>query len=33
MFVDNPRQFEQYVQRAIMYGHYIGGNHFPACQG
>ena len=23
MFVDNPRQFEQYVQRAIQFGTYI----------
>ncbi|KAG2484711.1 hypothetical protein HYH03_016539 [Edaphochlamys debaryana] len=31
MFVDNPRQFEQYVQRAIQVGTYINNVHFPAC--
>ncbi|KAG2428907.1 hypothetical protein HYH02_014229 [Chlamydomonas schloesseri] len=31
MFVDQPRQFEQYVQRAIQYGTYINNVHFPAC--
>ncbi|GIL46593.1 hypothetical protein Vafri_3561 [Volvox africanus] len=31
MFVDNPRQFEQYVQRAIYQGAIINGVHFPAC--
>lgn len=30
-FQENPRRFEGDVQRAIHYGHIIGGQHFPPC--
>lgn len=31
MFAENQRQFEQYVQRAIMQGAHIQSNYYPPC--